>query len=153
MFSRTFFSLQRPWITTGLAFANMAVNATVSLLLYKPFGLGGVVVGSVAGTLVMAVSQGILLREPLGGIEGSRTLMITCRIIVASIFLGAVSYFVWLGLDKVVGRSTPGQIISVGGAIAAGIYVYVRLVLTMRVTEAHQIRNLLLGRGRRTRSA
>jgi putative peptidoglycan lipid II flippase len=112
-----------------------------------------VVVGSVAGTLVMAVSQGILLREPLGGIEGSRTLMITCRITVASIILGAVSYFVWLGLDKVVGRSTPGQIISVGGAIAAGIYVYVRLVLTMRVTEAHQIRNLVLGRGRRTRSA
>jgi putative peptidoglycan lipid II flippase len=153
MFSRTFFSLQRPWITTALAFANMGVNATVSLILYKPFGLAGVVVGSVAGTLVMAVSQGILLREPLGGIEGARTLMITCRITVASIFLGAVSYFVWLGLDKLVGRSTPGQIISVCGAIAAGIYVYVRLVLTMRVTEAHQIRNLLLGRGRRTRSA
>ncbi len=153
MFSRTFFSLQRPWITTALAFANMAVNALVSLLLYKPFGLGGVVVGSVAGTLVMAVSQGFLLRAPLGGIEGSRTLMIAARISVASVFLGAVSYFVWLGLDKLLGHSLIGQIVSVGAGISAGIYVYVRLVLTMRVTEAHQIRNLLFGRQRRTRSA
>ena len=79
--------------------------------------------------------------------------MIAVRISVASVFLGAVRYFVWLGLDKLLGHSLIGQIVSVGAGISAGIYVYVRLVLTMRVTEAHQIRNLLFGRQRRTRSA
>ena len=153
LFSRTFFSLQRPWITTALAFANMAVNALISLLLYKPLGLAGVVLGSVAGTLVMAISQAILLRKPLGGIEGSRTLMITCRIAVASILLGGVSYGVWYLLDMLLGRSLPAQIVSVGGGIGAGIYIYGRAVLRMRVTEAHQIRNLLLGRRARPGSA
>ena len=79
--------------------------------------------------------------------------MIAVRISVASVLLGAVSYFVWLGLDKLLGHSLIGQIVSVGAGISAGIYVYVRLVLTMRVTEAHQIRNLLFGRQRRARSA
>jgi putative peptidoglycan lipid II flippase len=153
LFSRTFFSIQRPWVTTALAFANMAVNALISLALYKPFGLAGVVLGSVAGTLVMAVSQAILLRHPLGGIEGARTLMITARITVASILLGAVSYGVWYLLDKLFGRSLPAQIVSVGGGITAGIYIYARAVLRMRVTEAHQIRRLVLGRRGRTRSA
>jgi putative peptidoglycan lipid II flippase len=153
LFSRTFFSLQRPWITTWLAFANMAVNALISLALYKPFGLAGVVLGSVAGTLVMAVSQAILLREPLGGIEGSRTLMITCRIAVASVLLGGVSYGVWYLLDRLLGQSLIAQIISVGCGIGAGVYIYARAVLRMRVTEAHQIRNLLTGRRARPRSA
>jgi putative peptidoglycan lipid II flippase len=153
LFSRTFFSIQRPWITTALAFANMAVNALISLALYKPFGLAGVVIGSVAGTLVMAVSQGLLLRHPLGGIEGARTLMITARISVASVLLGAVSYGVWYLLDRLLGRSLPAQIVSVGGGIGAGIYIYARAVLRMRVTEAHQIRRLLLSRRRRPRSA
>jgi putative peptidoglycan lipid II flippase len=146
LFSRTLFSLQRPWITTAVAFANMGVNALISLALYKPFGLAGVVLGSVAGTLVMAVSQAFLLRAPLGGIEGSRTLMITARISVASILLGAVSYVVWYVLDKLLGRSLPAQIVTVGAGIGSGIYVYVRAVLRMRVTEAHQIRRLLTGR-------
>jgi putative peptidoglycan lipid II flippase len=153
LFSRTFFSIQRPWVTTALAFANMAVNALISLALYKPFGLAGVVIGSVAGTLVMAVSQAILLRKPLGGIEGARTLMIACRIAVASVLLGAVSYGVWYLLDKLFGRSLPAQVISVGGGISAGIFIYARAVLRMRVTEAHQIRRLVGGRRGRTRSA
>jgi putative peptidoglycan lipid II flippase len=153
LFSRTFFSIQRPWITTALAFANMAVNALISLALYKPFGLAGVVLGSVAGTLVMAISQAILLREPLGGIEGSRTLMITARILVASVLLGGVSYGVWYVLDKLLGHSLPAQIISVGGGIGSGIYIYARAVLRMRVTEAHQIRRLIMSRGRGARPA
>ncbi|MBA3436383.1 MAG: murein biosynthesis integral membrane protein MurJ, partial [Thermoleophilaceae bacterium] len=53
LFSRTFFSLQSPWATTALAGANMAVNAVVALALYKPFGIAGIVIGTVAGTLVM----------------------------------------------------------------------------------------------------
>ena len=38
---RTFFSLQRPWITTGIAALNLGVNVAVSVALYKPFGIAG----------------------------------------------------------------------------------------------------------------
>src|SRR2546421_656213 len=128
LFSRTFFSLQRPWVTTALAIANMVVNALVSFALYSPLGVQGVVLGSVAGTLVMAVSQAWLLRSELGGIEGAKTLMMVARMLVATAVLSGVSYLVWLGIDAVLGRSLAGQIVSVGTAIVAGIAAYGWLV-------------------------
>jgi putative peptidoglycan lipid II flippase len=57
MYSRTFFSIQKPWLNTALALANLSVNALFSAAFYYPWGITGVVLGSVAGTFVMAVSQ------------------------------------------------------------------------------------------------
>src|SRR5205823_2344070 len=67
LFSRTFFSLQRPWETTGLSFLNLVVNATLAAALHGPLGLGGIVLGTVVGTIAMCVSQGWILRGRLRG--------------------------------------------------------------------------------------
>ena len=64
LFSRTFFSLQQPWATTALAFVNMVVNGLVSLALYKPFGIAGIVIGTVVGTLVMTARPGLAAARP-----------------------------------------------------------------------------------------
>src|SRR5260221_14545839 len=61
LFSRTYFSLQRPWITTAIAVANLLVNVGVSAALYGPFSIAGIVLGSVAGTLTMAIAQGVMV--------------------------------------------------------------------------------------------
>jgi len=145
LFSRTFFSLQRPWATTALAGANMAVNALVALALYKPFGIAGIVVGTVAGTLVMTVAQGWLLRERLGGIEGGPTLAACVRMLAAAALLAGVSYGAWYGLDEVLGRGLPAQAISVGLAILAGAAAYTGAVMVLGIPEARQIRELLPG--------
>ena len=89
LFSRTFFSLQQPWATTALAFVNMVVNGLVSLALYKPFGIGGIVIGTVVGTLVMTAAQGWLLRGQLGGIEGAKMLASGIRMLAAAALLAA----------------------------------------------------------------
>ena len=39
LLSRTFFGLQKPWIPTWIAGANLVVTAVGSFLLYKPFGV------------------------------------------------------------------------------------------------------------------
>jgi putative peptidoglycan lipid II flippase len=148
LFSRTFFSLQQPWATTALAGVNMGVNALVALALYKPFGIAGIVLGTVAGTLVMATAQGWLLRDRLGGIEGAATLAASARMLAAAALLGVTSYAAWHGLDEVLGRALPAQIASVGLAIVAGIAVYAAAVWALGVQEARQIRALLpFGRG------
>jgi putative peptidoglycan lipid II flippase len=150
LFSRTFFSLQRPWITTAIAVANLAVNVAVSALLYKPFGIAGIVLGSVAGTLTMASLQGYQLSRLLHGIEGRRTLLQMLKMLGASALLAGVSYGVWYGLDQALGRSLIAQIVSLGIGIAAGIGVYAAAVYTLRIQEAQQIRRLVAGRfGRR----
>jgi putative peptidoglycan lipid II flippase len=149
LFSRTFFSLQRPWATTVLAGANLAVNALVALALYSPFGIAGIVIGTVVGTVGMTVAQGLLLRRDLGGIEGGRTLSAGLRVLLAGAALAAVSWGVFAGLDDVAGRSLAGQAVAVGGAIAAGLAAYAAGVWALGVPEARQIRDLVAGRFRR----
>ncbi len=147
LFSRTFFSLQRPWATTALAGVNLAVNAALAAALYGPFEIAGIVVGTVAGTVVMCVAQGIMLRRELAGIEGALLLSTAIRMLAAAALLAAIAYFVWKGLDDALGRSLVGQLGSVFAAIAAGSAAYAAAVWLLRVPEARQIQRLLVSRG------
>jgi putative peptidoglycan lipid II flippase len=149
LFSRTFFSLQRPWATTALAGVNLAVNAAVAAALYGPLEIAGIVIGTIAGTVVMCVAQGWILRHELAGIEGARLLSSAIRMLVAGALMAAVAYFAWNGLDDALGRSLAGQLVSVFGAIAAGSVVYAAAVWVLGVPEAKQIPHLLVSRGQR----
>src|ERR687884_246093 len=150
LLSRTYFSLQRPWLTTALAGGNLVTNALVALALYKPLGVTGVVLGTVAGTVGMALAQAWVLRGQLGGIDAARTLDAIVRMLAAAAALCAVAYGVWSVLDDELGRALWAQCVSVGSAIAAGTAVYAAGVWLLRVPEARQIRALVAGRlGRR----
>ena len=149
LLSRTFFSLQRTWATTVLAGLNLLVNVLVSALLYRPLGVAGIVIGTVAGTVGMTVAQALALRRDLGGVEGLRTLSAAARMLVAAGLQGAVSFGLWRVLDGALGRSLAAQMVTVAGAIAAGLVVYALAVSALRVAEARQIRELLIARLRR----
>ena len=149
LFSRTFFSLQRPWATTALAGLNLVVNAALAAALYAPFEIAGIVLGTVAGTIVMCVAQGWILRDTLGGIEGTRLMAALLRMLVAAVLTGAAAYGAWRGLDELLGGSLAAQLVEVLVPLAAGAAVYTAAVWALRVPEAHQIRELLVSRGRR----
>src|SRR5436190_23450108 len=96
LLTRAFFAVQRPWIPTRLAAINIVVDIVVSIGLYRPFGIAGLIIGTVAANAVMTALQLHRLRIGFNGrLEGSQTLMITARIAVASVLLGAVSWVVW----------------------------------------------------------
>ena len=144
LLTRTFFAVQRPWIPTSLAALNMLVDIVVSISLYKPLGIAGLVIGTLAANIVMTALQVYRLRIGFNGrLEGAQTVMITARILLASVLLGVVSWVVWSLLNALLGRSLPAQILSVGGAAAAGALVYARAVLVMHIPEAHQARRLI----------
>jgi putative peptidoglycan lipid II flippase len=150
LLTRTFFSLQRPWVPTALAVGNMAIDVVVSVALYKPLGIPGLVIGTVAGNVAMTLGQTWRLRGLLeGSLEGRRTLIAVLQMTAASALLGLVAYGVWWGLDELLGRSLPAQIVSVGAALAAGVGAYVAAVLAVGIPEARQIRALIAGRFRR----
>jgi len=147
LLTRTFFAVQRPWIPTRMAMINMAVDIVVSVALYKPLGIAGLVIGTLAANVVMTALLMHRLRIGLNGrVEGAQTIMITMRIIVASALLAGVSWVVWYLLNALFGASTIGQIVSVGGAAGAGLLVYSRAVLLMRIPEAQQVRGLIMAR-------
>lgn len=143
LFSRTFFSLQRPWLTTALSGLNLVVNAAVAAALHKPLGIAGIVLGTVAGTVVMCVAQGIVLRGDLDGVEGAKTIRAGLLMVAASIPLAVLAYGSWYLLDEALGRSLFGQIVSVGVGLTAGLAAYAAAVWIMGIPEARQIRTLL----------
>jgi putative peptidoglycan lipid II flippase len=144
LLTRVFFSVQRPWIPTRLAALNIVVDIIVSIGLYKPLGIAGLIIGTVAANAVMTALQYHRLRIGFNGrLEGAQTVMITARILLASALLGAVSWVVWTILHRLFGASLPAQIVSVGGAGVAGVLVYSRAVLAMRIPEAHQVSRLI----------
>ncbi len=144
LLTRTFFAVQRPWIPTRLAAMNIVVDIIVSIGLYKPLGIAGLIIGTVVANAVMTALQLHRLRIGFNGrLDGAQTLMITVRVLVASALLGAVSWGVWTLLHRLFGGSLTAQIVSLGVAGAAGIGVYALAVLAMRVPEAHQITRLV----------
>jgi putative peptidoglycan lipid II flippase len=147
LLTRTFFSLQRPWLPTAISAGSLVVNLVVSLALVGPFGIAGVVVGTAIASAAMTAGQAYYLRRELGGrLEGYETTRAIARITLACVLLAAASYLLWLALDSLLGRSLPAQIVSVGGGLTAGIVIYCRAVLRMQVEEAQQIRELVRSR-------
>jgi putative peptidoglycan lipid II flippase len=152
LLTRTFFAVRRPWIPTRLAAVNMVVDIIVSIALYKPLGIAGLVIGTAVANVVMTALQIQRLRVGLNGrLEGGQTLMITVRIAVASAVMAALGWIVWKALNDLVGTSLIGQLISVGFAISLAGFVYVRLVLALRIPEARQIEQMVMERLGRAR--
>ena len=154
LLTRTFFSLQRPWIPSALAACNLVVNAIVSIALYKPLGIAGPVIGTVVASAGMMAAQTVYLRRQLhGSIEGRETLILTLKVVAAAALLILVSRGIWLLLDDAVGDSGPlARLIGVIPALTAGLMVYLGAVHLMRIREADQIVDFFTSRLRRRRA-
>jgi putative peptidoglycan lipid II flippase len=141
--TRTFFSLQRPWMATGLAGLDLVISALAALALYKPFGTGGIVAGTGIGTTAAVIAQAVMLRHEFGGLELRRLIETTAKITIAAAALAAVSFGVWDVLDNALGRGLGGQIVSLGIALGLGGLVYLGMAKLLRIAELDQITRLL----------
>jgi putative peptidoglycan lipid II flippase len=146
--TRTFFSLQRPWQATGLAVIDLVVSAAAAAVLYKPFGIGGIVAGTGIGTSAAVFAQAYILRRKFGGLELGRLLSTVIRISIACAAMAAVSWLIWHTLNSALGEDTPAQIISLGTGMAIGGVVYLAAARALRIAEFEQIMRLLLRRRR-----
>jgi putative peptidoglycan lipid II flippase len=146
LLTRSFFSLQKPWTVTWLSVGNLVVNVIASLALL-PLGIGGIVAGTAISDLALAWAQYVYLRRELHGeLELRETLHAVLAMLVASAWFGIAAYAVWAGLDWVFGRSLAGQIISVGGGLAAGVAAFAVCVLHFELPEAFQLRRMIQAR-------
>jgi putative peptidoglycan lipid II flippase len=147
LLTRTFFSLQKPWITTGIAGLNLTVNVAVSVALYKPFGIAGIVIGTGVSSAVMTVAQMYFLRRELHGrLDVRRTLIVAIQVTIAAALLAGAAYGTWHLLDQALGVGLPAQLLTVGAALAVGLAVYVVTVLLLGIPEARQIEGFVRGR-------
>ncbi len=147
LLTRTFFSLQRPWLPTGLGVLTLALNAAVALALYRPFGVAGIVVGIAVASAAMTLGQSALLSRELGGdLEGATTLGAIVRMVLAAGALAAVALFCWWALDRVLGRGIVAQVVTMGVALLGGVLAYLVGVVLLRVPDADRVIELVARR-------
>jgi putative peptidoglycan lipid II flippase len=147
LLTRTFFSLQKPWITTGIAGLNLTVNVAVSVALYSPFGIAGIVIGTGVSSAVMTLAQMYFLRRELHGrLDVRRTLVVVIQVSVASALLAGACYGTWYLLDEALGVGLIAQVVTVGAALLVGVVVYALAVRALGIPEARQIERFVRGR-------
>ncbi len=146
LLTRTFFSLQRPWVPTAISGLNLAIDAVASAALYGPFGVGGLVAATAIATIAGVVAEVVILRRQLGRLELGEFLGTGTRIVVAAAGLGGASWAVWRVLRDALGTELPAQIVSLSGGLAVGALVYWVAINALRIPEAQQIRALVRGR-------
>jgi putative peptidoglycan lipid II flippase len=143
LLTRTFFSLQKPWVPTSIAAGNLALTALFSALFYEPFGVGGIVAATAIATAASVIAQIVVLRSELGRLELGRLAWTAARVVLASAALAGASYAVWDLLDSELGRGLGAQIASLGIALAVGAAVYGVAIALLRIPEAGQIWRLV----------
>ncbi len=143
LLTRTFFSLQRPWVPTAISGVNLAITAIAALALYSSFGVGGIVAATAIATAVSVLAQAVILRRDLGGLELGRFIDTAIRVTIAAAALAGAAYVTWNGLDAALGRSLVAQIVSLGGGLLAGAAIYFSGVTLLRVPEAAQLWRLV----------
>jgi putative peptidoglycan lipid II flippase len=139
LMTRTFFSLQRPWVPTAVALGNLALTALGSLALYKPFGVAGIVAATAIATLGSVIAQIWVLRRQLGGLELGSLFDGAVRVTIGSAVLAVVAFGLWRMLEDLLGTGTGAQVAALAIALGAGGIAYLGAVLALRVPEARQL--------------
>ena len=144
LLTRTFFSLQRPWVPTAIAGGNLAITAIAAFALYGPFGVGGIVAATAIATAVSVAAQAVVLRRALGRLELGRLAWTTVRV-VARLGRPRRGQLRRLGAARrrARARAWPARSSRSGSALAAGAAVYAAAITLLRIPEAARIWALL----------
>lgn len=142
MLTRAFFSLQANWLPTIVALANLGLNAALDAALY-PVGVWGIPLATSLVNIAGAAALVLFLRRRLGRLGLGQIASALARVVLASGVVAAVSYPVWLGLDRGLGRALTAQIVSLGVALALAGAAYLVACRALGVRELDALLPLL----------
>jgi putative peptidoglycan lipid II flippase len=143
LLNRAFYSLQKAWVPLVMGAINLAVNAGLMMLLYKPMGVAGVTLATSVVSIINFFGLMALLSPRVGGIDVKQIAWSAGRAVVALVPLATIAYGVWWGLDSLLGRRVWAQIVAVGLAYLLGGLAYCAAAWVMRVPELREMVGLL----------
>jgi putative peptidoglycan lipid II flippase len=142
MLNRAFFSLQQPWGPTRIAVATLIANAVMDGLFYRPFGVWGIPFATSFVNIIGSILLARSLRPLIGPFVTPRFRRAMLVIGLASALLAGVSYGVWYGLDQLLGRTLPAQVVSLLLALAAGGLTYLGTTHRLGLDELSALRRM-----------
>jgi putative peptidoglycan lipid II flippase len=150
LLNRAFFSMQRAWVPTYVAIANLTVNATLDWVLSRRLGLGiwsiplATSIANIFGVILLYLE----LRPLAGRLDERELLRAFVRIAAATVVAIGVGYGVWRVLDDLLGHFLPFQLVTLGSGLAATVGVYGLAAKVLGIEELQIVVQLLRSRRR-----
>jgi len=122
--TRAFFALKLPMVPTRVAVVNLILNAVLDIALAGPLGAAGIALSTSVVTTWNALALAYLLRRQVGSLQLRAITGESVRIGIATVYCAVTAFGLWWGLDRMLGRSIPAQVVSVGVSLAASGAIY-----------------------------
>ncbi len=151
MLTRSFFSLQLPWIPSAIAGANLCLNIAADFALYR-VGVWGLPLATSLVNMAGATALVVIFRRRVGALDGRKIADSVARVVLATAMATGIAYAVWWGFDAALGDGLGGQIVAVGLAVASAAAVYLGAAWALRIGELDALLALVRRSGR-TRGA
>lgn len=139
-----------PWVVNLVA---VGFNTLINLPLFVWLGVPGLALAHAISYVVALGIGGGVLRRQIGGIDGARLASSHLRIGVAA---GATGGMAWIVAREIGARvdlgAIGGQLLQVGGAVAAGLILYGALAALFRLDELRPLVRMVAGRARGSRA-
>ena len=122
--SPSFYSMGDSRTPAIVSVISIGVNLVLNLMLVRVMGYRGLALGTAIAALFNAGTLLYLLDRRLDGLDGKRIAVSFGKILVASVLMGAASYFtaLWLA-DVLPSKEWYWRAVRVSGAIGAGLLV------------------------------
>jgi putative peptidoglycan lipid II flippase len=140
--NRGFQSLQRPWLPLFVSLINLALNALLDLLLYKPMGVNGITLGTSIVATWNFLALVYLMRRTVHELGGRTIYQAIAKMALCAAALGVVSWLIWWGLRSWaygLGR----EFVTVAVMVVAGGAAYLGAARLLRVEELVLLRTLI----------
>lgn len=135
MLNRIFYSFKDVKTPLKVASFSMIVNFALDWLLIKVIGVAGVALSTSLVAVINAIILIIIFRKRAGNLDGKRILTSYLKIIVSTIIMGAVVFFLWKLLYKYFYSSTFMIIILLFILIVVGAGIYITLTYFLKMEE------------------
>jgi putative peptidoglycan lipid II flippase len=136
-----------PWGPTRIAVATLVANVVLDALFYRPFGVWGIPLATSFVNIVGAVLLSRSLRPLIGPFITPRFRRAMLVIALSAAVLAGVSFGVWDGLDRLLGRTLPAQIVSLLLGLGGGGLAYLWTARRLGLDELRSLAQM-----RRSRS-
>ena len=136
----SFYALGRSLAPAIVSMAAVGLNITLNLVLVRVIGYQGLALGTAVASLANAGFLLVLLRRPLGGVDGQRIIATLAKITVAAAAMGFVvstadqwSQSIWPGIDS------GWLMLLVGTEIVIGLAVLAAAARALKISEIDEV--------------
>ncbi len=131
----SFYSLQDTRTPVKIAAIAVSINILLSIVLMRPLKHGGLALANTLASGMNFVLLFLLLRRRLGRIDGRRIVASFARILVASVIMGIAAGSILHGAFWTTEGHTLQKAVSLGGAMALCILIYLAIHALLRSEE------------------